>query len=113
MKIEHYEFGKIVIDGKGYTKDVIVYPDRINSNWWRKEGHELAVSDLNEVMNESFEVLIVGTGYSGCMKILKETEEYLKNKEIELIAKKSEEACNLFNELNKKKRVIGAIHLTC
>jgi len=39
--IEHYSFGRIVIDGKEYTKDLIIYPDKIRANWWRKEGHKL------------------------------------------------------------------------
>jgi hypothetical protein len=33
MTIESYSFGKITIDGELFTSDVILYPDRIDSNW--------------------------------------------------------------------------------
>lgn len=35
--INSYDFGRIVVDGKAYTSDVIIFPDRVNSYWWRKE----------------------------------------------------------------------------
>ena len=41
MRIDRYAFGNIVIDGKAYTKDVIIFPDRVYSPWWRKDGHFL------------------------------------------------------------------------
>jgi len=33
--IESYSFGQMVIDGQEYTSDLIIFPDRINSSWWR------------------------------------------------------------------------------
>jgi len=33
MHISDYRFGRIVIDGKTYTSDVIVYPDRVDPSW--------------------------------------------------------------------------------
>lgn len=62
--IESYDFGRIVIDGVTYTADVIVLGNRVKGRWWRKEGHVLHVSDINETV-EAFapEVIIVGTGY--------------------------------------------------
>ena len=44
--IDSYIFGKIVIDGQDYDRDVIVYPDYVERNWWRKEGHELCIDDI-------------------------------------------------------------------
>ena len=51
MKIKSYEFGRIEIDGNVYTRDVIIYGNRINSSWWRKEGHYLQVEDIEEILN--------------------------------------------------------------
>jgi hypothetical protein len=39
--IESYKFGEIIITGKKYDSDLIIYPDHIDSSWWRKEGHLL------------------------------------------------------------------------
>ncbi|RLE92202.1 MAG: hypothetical protein DRN04_10905 [Thermoprotei archaeon] len=33
-RVERYSFREIVIDGKLYTKDLIITPTRIKLNWW-------------------------------------------------------------------------------
>jgi hypothetical protein len=113
MKIEHYSFGRITIDGKTYTSDVIIYPGRVDSSWWRKEGHYLQVVDLVDVINAKPEVLIIGTGYSGVMVVPKETVSHLESKGIEVHVARSEKAVEIFNKLQKEKLVIAALHLTC
>ncbi len=50
MNIEHYSFGKIIINGKTYTSDVIIYPEKVDSSWWRKQGHSLYIDDLKDVI---------------------------------------------------------------
>lgn len=114
--IESYKFGMIVINGKRYTSDVIIFPDRVLDGWWRKEGHRLYVEDLREVLNSEPrpEVLVVGTGYSGLMKVSNEVEEELRSRRIEIIAQPTKQACQTFNELLKSnRRVVSAFHLTC
>jgi len=112
--IESYDFGRIVIHGVNYTTDVIVMADRIKDNWWRKEGHVLHVSDIDDAVEQfAPEAVIVGTGYMGMMKVPKETAQYFQTKGIELHVKKTKEACGLFNALSKSKRVLAGLHLTC
>jgi hypothetical protein len=114
--IESYDFGVMVINGKRYTSDLIVYQERVFDGWWRKEGHRLCVEDLSKVF--SFEpkpkVLVVGTGYNGLLKVSREVEEALKYHEIKLVAQPTKEAVQTFNKLFASgKRVAGAFHLTC
>ncbi len=112
--IEFYDFGKIIIDGKEYSNDVIIYPHRVESSWWRRVGHELCLDDIRNVFAEDPDVLVVGTGYSGLMRVLPEVEEALKEKGIELRVERTKRACDVYNELSKKfKKVIAALHLTC
>ena len=111
--IESYAFGKIVIDGKEYTGDVIIFSDRIKADWWRKEGHRLHVEDLVEVLEEQPEMLIIGTGYYGYMEVPRETRELLEQRGIEVIAEKTSEACDTYNKLTGNKKAIVALHLTC
>jgi len=60
------------------------------------------------------EVLVVGTGYYGIVKISPEVETVLKSQGIELVAQPTKEACQTFNKLLKSnRRVAGAFHLTC
>lgn len=113
MKIENYSFGRITINGKDYTSDVIIYPDRVDSSWWRKEGHRLQIEDLKDIIEANPEVLIVGTGAYGTMVVLQETEEYLKKKGIKLITEKTGNACDNYNKISGTGRVVATLHLTC
>ena len=113
MRIEYYSFGRIIIDGKTYTSDVIIYPGRVDSSWWRKEGHNLNIVDLTDVINAKPEVLVIGTGSPGLMKVPKETISHLESKGIKVHVALTEKAVEVFNKLQKNKVVIAALHLTC
>ena len=73
--IDSYDFGRIVVDGKAYTSDVIIFPDKVKDNWWRKEGHALYIEDIESVVKEKPEVLIVGTGNYGLLEVLQENRK--------------------------------------
>ena len=77
MKIQNYEFGRVKIDGETYNNDVIILPDRVVPDWWRKSGHEVHIEDIEEILRAAPEVLIVGTGYYDLLKVLGDTEEKL------------------------------------
>ncbi|MEM3601315.1 MAG: Mth938-like domain-containing protein [Candidatus Bathyarchaeia archaeon] len=114
--IESYDFGLIVINGKQYRSDVIVFPERVIEGWWRKEGHRIHLEDLREVLNckPIPEVLVIGTGYSGLVRVNPEVESALKSMGIKLLKQPTKEACKTFNELLKAgRRVAGAFHITC
>ena len=106
----------MVIDGKRYTSDVIVLPERVIDGWWRKEGHRLYVEDLGEILKHEPkpEVLVVGTGYDGLVRTSPEVGNILESNGVKLIAQPTREACQTFNKLLKSsRRVVGAFHLTC
>jgi hypothetical protein len=106
----------IAIKGKRYTSDVIVFPDKVLVDWFRREGHRLHVDDLKEVLSAEPqpEVLVVGTGYSGHMKVSHEVEEVLGSRGIRVIGQPTKQACRTFNELLKSgRRVVAAFHVTC
>lgn len=112
--IESYDFGKIVIDGQEHTADVIVFPDRAPKGWRRKEGHSLAMEDLGGVLDYRPGTLVVGTGYSGGMKVGEKTKALLESRGIKVIARKTKDACAEFNRLlSGSRKVVGAFHLTC
>lgn len=113
MKIEYYSFGTITIDDKTFTSDLIIYPDKIDHSWWRKEGHLLQIDDLGEVLKENPEVIIIGTGYSGIMKVNKDLIDFLESRGIEVIVEKTSQAVKIFNEVSPLKKTIACLHLTC
>jgi hypothetical protein len=111
--INSYEFGLVVINGQHYTSDVIIFPDRVRDNWGRRGGHQLCVEDLAEVIAESPEVLIIGTGAMGLVKVLPEVKPSLEAQGIKLIAEASDQACQTYNQLCHSQGVVAALHLTC
>jgi hypothetical protein len=113
MKIDSYSFGSLVVDGKMYTSDVIIYPGRVDPTWWRKEGHRLQIADLTDALNAKPQILIVGTGYSGMMVVSKETENCIRSRGIDIYVATTGKAVELFNTMQGKKTMIAALHLTC
>jgi len=111
--IETYAFGQMVIDGQTYTSDLIIFPSRIQSSWWRQAGHRLCLADLQNVFQEEPEAVVVGTGFYGLMKVEKEVKEMARAKNISLIIEKTKEAVQSFNRIASQKKTIGAFHLTC
>lgn len=113
MRIDHYSFGSITIDGKRYTSDVIIYPDRVDDSWWRKEGHYLQKSDLADIVAAKPELLIVGTGMHGIMQVPESAISLLTAHGIQVIIKKTGEAVEVFNDRPRDKIAVAAFHLTC
>jgi len=111
-RISHYSFGSITVDGKPYSSDVIVFPDRVVSPWWRMEGHRIQPADLKDVVDSGTEVLIVGTGASGMMRVPAETLEFLRSRGISVKVEKTASAVELYNT-GSKDRTVAAFHLTC
>lgn len=113
MNISSYSFGKIIINKKEYNSDVIIYPDRIDSSWWRKKSHSVTLDDIPNILKNQPETIIFGTGFYGMMKIENQVKEECTKRGINLIIEKSEKAGQIFNELNQEHKVIAALHLTC
>ncbi len=113
MRIERFRFGEITIGGERYTDDVLVFEDRVRPRWWRKEGHLVQLEDLEEALAAKPEVLIVGTGAQECMKISPEVVAYTRRVGIELLEFDTRRACQTFNQLFGKRKMVAALHLTC
>jgi hypothetical protein len=114
MVIESYAFGNIVIDGKRYTSDLIVYPDgKITDGWWRKRGHLMTAADIAGLIAAGPEVIVVGTGASGMLKTEQGIDRVLAEKGIRMVAAPCSQAINHFNDLSPSRRVGACFHLTC
>ena len=112
--IESYSFGSIVVDGRKFTSDLIIYPDGcIEVSWWRKAGHRLASDDIGKLIGSGPDVIIAGTGSSGLMKPEKELEKVLQQRGIEFISALTRKAVKIYNDLSSKKNVGACFHLTC
>ena len=111
--IDSYVFGGITIDGEAYGQDVIIRPDGVKPDWWRKKGHSLHPEDLSSAIEADPEIVVIGCGSSGVLSVPEETRKWLTEKGIELIDLPTRAACERYNELSGKSRVVAGLHLTC
>jgi hypothetical protein len=112
--IEHYEFGRITIDGEGHTSDVIIWPEGVDDTWWRVEGHSLCQEDLVPVLDKKPDVVVIGTGTAGVMEVPPEIVRYMKMRCREVHVLRTDQACEVYNKLaGSERRVVAALHLTC
>ena len=111
--IDSFKFGLITIGGKRYSSDVMIFPDRVRGDWRRGNGHRLCLGDLAEVISERPDVIIIGTGVAGLMKVLPEVREAVDNLGIKLITETTDKACRTYNRLCYSVRVVAALHISC
>jgi len=111
-RINGYRSGRLTVDGREVTRDVIVLPGRVIENWWRREGHELAWMDLEDVADELPERLVVGTGADERMRPDPEVFDRLKERGVEVECLPTDRAVARFAELDPA-MTAAALHLTC
>src|SRR4029453_3095825 len=111
-RIEGYRFGRLLVDGEEQTRDVIVLPDRVLTDWWRADGHRPALTALGGVSDELRERLVVGTGAYGQMRPDPKAVEQLRQRGVEVEALPTGEAVHRYGELDPR-RTAAALYLTC
>jgi len=116
MRITSYSFGNIDIDNKRYKSDLKIINGQVKPDWWRAEGHRLNLSDIQDIIEARPDILVIGTGYSGLMKVSQDLADSLSKHGITIEAHRSGKAVDRFTQLVEKhghERVALAIHLTC
>jgi len=113
--IDSYGFGKIIVDKVPFDGDLIVFPDRVQPDWRRKEGHLLRWEDLRDSIRAFVpETLVIGRGKLGMMRIDGEFSGEIRKMKITLHAVPTDKAVKVFNRLLLSgSKVMGAFHLTC
>ena len=115
MNIDGYTFGRIDIDGVCYSKDVMLVRGEVRCPWWRSAGgHHYEPEDLGEVLAAAPEVVVLGTGFFGRVKVSREALEALAEAGSEVVVETTARAVRDFNRLVAEGRdVAAALHLTC
>jgi hypothetical protein len=114
-RLTDYSFGHVRVDGVEHTKDVIVLPDRVVGNWWRRNGHSLVMEDLDEVLEELPGRLVVGCGADGRLEPDPGVADALARRGVQMEALPTAEAVERYSELETANpaAVAAALHLTC
>ena len=113
--IEQYTTGShMTVQGTKYYQDLKIIRDEVKGSWWRKEGHRLDAADISDILSAKPDVLVIGTGYAGNMRVPVSLRASIEGRDIEVIAERTSEATETFNRLFAQgKNVAGAFHLTC
>ena len=112
--IESFSFGRMVVNGKAYNNDLIIFPDgRVQDSWWRKSGHRMTVADIAVLVTEIPDVIVAGTGVYGYMKPDKAVSQVLKEKDIRFVTEPTGQAWQTYNTLADGARVGACFHVGC
>ncbi len=117
-KINSFNFGFIVIDGKQYTYDVLILPDGTvkerEPSKRRLGSHAIRKSEIEYISKAPSDVILIGTGTSGLAKLSQNAEVYLQQPDLNLVVVPSPQAVEKFNQfIDEGKRVAALIHITC
>lgn len=112
--IDSCSFGRIRVDGKDYTRDLVILSEKQVMHWWRRDNHRVRLTDLRDVIVHRPELFIVGTGTLGNLKVEPSVRQMLHKYNIPYMEDKTQSAAVHFNkEISKGVKAAGAFHLTC
>jgi len=118
MRIDATEFGAITIDAKTYEHDVIIrLSGKVEKRRKRlsKEkygtSHIVSKEEAKFVFEDGCELLIVGAGQDGNVRLSPEASAYFDKKHCRVIVQPTPEAIVSFNRSRDKKIALMARHL--
>jgi hypothetical protein len=117
-KIEATTFGSITVDGQKIGNDVVLRLDGSVKKRKKKlskriygTSHTISLDEAKHVYEKGVELLIVGTGQYGLVRLSEEAEAYLRERSCQTKLDATPEAIGIWNEA--KGKVIGLFHVTC
>jgi len=118
MPIQDTTFGSITIDGKTYAHDVVI---RLSGQIEKRRkklskekygtSHIISKEEARFIYEDGADLLIVGAGQEGNVRLSPEAGDYLEKKGCAVTLQPTPEAIRSFNESRRKK--IGLMHVTC
>ena len=112
--ITEFSFGRMAVNGQICNSDIKIVAGKLVSDWWRKSGHLVEIEDVQDILNVSPEVLVIGTGAPGYMRMSDALRRRLEENNIELIVEPTARAVETFNRLSKEgRRVCAGFHVGC
>ena len=110
-KIDSSYFGSIIIDGKKFDTDLQILPS--GEIQPRERMHTVSKREVSDLLMHEPEIIIVGTGNSGLMKVDNDAFVAAQLEGVELIVKPTPQAVQEFNKLSRGKKVAAVFHVTC
>ncbi|UCG95303.1 MAG: hypothetical protein JSV92_04660 [archaeon] len=110
MRIDRFSFGKIIIDGKEYNTDVFITGNSVEE---KESSHTITKDDIDKALIENPDIIIIGMGTTGMVRIPEEIRDIVAKNKIELVEGKTSQAIEDFNKLRGKNKIVAIFHLTC
>ena len=118
MRIDRSEFGSITVDGKIYDHDVMIgLSGRVKkrkkklSKQQYGTSHVVSKAEAKAVFEKGCDVIIIGSGQEGNVRLSPEAEDYFAKKGCEVVLQPTQKAIKSFNRSAKRK--IALMHVTC
>ncbi len=118
MPIDATEFGSITVDGETYHHDVIIRlsgkVEKRRKRLSKEEygtSHIISKEEAKFVFEDGCDLLIVGAGEQGNVRLSPEASEYFDKKRCRVLLQPTPEAIRAFNRSREKK--IALMHVTC
>lgn len=112
VSIDFVKFGEVMVDGNVYYSDMIV--------WWDGEkefiakDHILDMEIFARLLRKNPDIVVVGTGQHGMVRVSDEVRHKAKDKGIKIFEETSAKAADIFNSMIASgKNVVAYIHTTC
>ncbi len=118
-KIDSFNFGFIVIDGKQYSYDVAILPDGTvkerEVSKARVGSHSITTNQLEFLAKSNPDVILVGAGVNSMAKLSEAAQPWRQRAgNLHMLLMSSSEAVQRFNKLTAEgNRVAALIHVTC
>jgi len=112
VKFDGTRFGSVTVDSKKFHHDVSVDPD---GNIARREGdHKVSADEIRSILGSNPEVIVIGTGQFGCVKLSEEAAKVAEAHGVEVFRARTPRAIKKFNEqVDEGKRIAAIVHVTC
>ena len=116
MRIDHFSFGTIRIDGETYEQDVVIDRGEVRlrkkkpSKQFRDQFGHTPLS-IEEKIPWKCERLVIGTGAQGALPVMPAVVEEAKRRGVELTALRTEKAIALLRDADRATNAV--LHITC
>lgn len=123
MMVEGTSFGRIEFLGEEYDHDIVIFPDKIIKR--KKEitknkhgtSHKLTMEEVKDYLKmcdiDKIKKMIIGTGQYDKLHPLTETQEYLRENNIEFFEIRTDEMVGKLKEFGDRDEMVVLIHVTC
>ena len=109
--IQSFEFEKIVIDGKEFDSDVMIYPNGKVKKWKRKEKHDLQASDIKKIIKRDPKLVILGLGTVGNLNVHPSVLDNLDKAGVAVLSFKTEKAIETYKEHRETPGTAALFHI--